>query len=143
MKVSIEPKKFAKYTLGRACLRDFNLNSWNTAINLPPIARKGQLMDISISKAKNTQNPKSLQSIGQRKLIKKLKNLEMKIWETKFQNLLREKQGIHQQLSDPTPSSLPLQGGRGFSRSSSKLSSLEGVWQPRKGENEEREERKL
>ena len=30
-----------------------------------------------------------------------------------------------------------------FSRSSSKLSSLEGVWQPRKGEKEEREKRKL
>ena len=67
----------------------------------------------------------------------------MKIWEPKCQNLLREKQGIHQQLSDPTPSSLFLQGGSGFSRSSSKLSSLEGVWQPRKGEKEEREERKL
>ena len=67
VKASIEPKKLAKYTLGIACLRDFNLNSRNTAINLPPVARKGQLMDISISKAKNTQNPKSLPSIGQRK----------------------------------------------------------------------------
>ena len=67
----------------------------------------------------------------------------MKIWEPKCQNLLREKQGIHHQLSDPTPSNLFLQGGSGFSRSSSKLSSLEGVWQPRKGEKEEREERKL
>ena len=70
---SIEPKKLAKYTLGRACLGDFNLNSWNTTINLPSVARKGQLMDISISKAKNTQSPKSLPSIGQRKEIKKLK----------------------------------------------------------------------
>ena len=67
VKASIEPKKLAKYTLGRACLGDFNLNSWNTATNLPQVARKGQLMDISISKAKNTLNPKSLPSIGQRK----------------------------------------------------------------------------
>ena len=41
------------------------------------------------------------------------------------------------------PNSLPLQGGKGFSRSSSKLSSLEGVWLPRKREkmreNEARE----
>ena len=67
----------------------------------------------------------------------------MKIWEPKCQNLLREKKEIHQQLSDPTPSSLFLQGGSGFSRSFSKLSSLEGVWQPRKGEKEEREESKM
>ena len=32
------------------------------------------------------------------------------------------------------PSSPPLQGGRGFNRSSPKFSSLEGVWQLRKGE---------
>ena len=56
---------------------------------------------------------------------------------------MREKQGNHQQPEDLTPSSLLLQGGSGFSRSSSKLSSLEGVWQPRKGEKEKREERKL
>ena len=67
----------------------------------------------------------------------------MKFWEPNCQNLLREKQGIHQQLSDPTPNSLFLQGGSGFSHSSSKLSSLEGVWQPRKGEKKEREEKKL
>ena len=57
--------------------------------------------------------------------------------------MLREKQGNHQQPVDPSPSSLLLQEGSGFSRSSSKLSSLEGVWQPRKGEKEQREERKL
>ena len=72
VKVSIEPKNLAKYTLGRACLRDFNLKSLNPALNLPLVARKGQLMDISVSKAKNTLNPKSLPSIGQRKYIKKL-----------------------------------------------------------------------
>ena len=65
----------------------------------------------------------------------------MKIWEPK--NLLREKQGNHQQPEDPSPGSLLFHEGSGFSRSSSKLSSLEGVWQPRKGEKEEREERKL
>ena len=69
VKVSIEPKKLAKYTLGRACLRDFNLK---VEFNLPLVARKGELMDISVSKAKNTLNPKSLPSIGQRKYIKKL-----------------------------------------------------------------------
>ena len=55
-------------------------------------------------------------------------------------NLLREKQGNHQQPSDLVPSNLPLQGGKGFSRSSSKLSSLEGVWQP-KSERMRREKR--
>ena len=35
---------------------------------------------------------------------------------------------------DIDPNSLPLQGGKGFSRSSSKFSSLEGVWLPRKRE---------
>ena len=35
---------------------------------------------------------------------------------------------------DPAPSSPLLQGERGSSRSSSELSSSEGVWQPRKGE---------
>ena len=72
VKVSIEPKKLAKYTLKRACLRDFNLKSRNPAFNLPPVARKGKLMDISVSKAKNKLNPKSFPSIGQRKYIKKL-----------------------------------------------------------------------
>ena len=33
---------------------------------------------------------------------------------------------------DPAPSSLLLQRGKGFSQPSSKLSSLEGVWLPRK-----------
>ena len=35
---------------------------------------------------------------------------------------------------DPAPNSPLLQGERGFSYSSSELSSSEGVWQPRKGE---------
>ena len=47
---------------------------------------------------------------------------------------LRENHGTLSLLSDPAPSSLPLQGGKGFSCSSSELSSSEGVWQPRKGE---------
>ena len=47
--------------------------SENITLNVPPVARKEQLMDISVSKAKNTLNPKSLPSIGQRKYIKKLK----------------------------------------------------------------------
>ena len=80
-------------------------------------------MDISVSKAKNTKK------VHQRAL-----NLELQILEPKCQNLLREKQGNQEFTLRPLPSSPPLQGGRGFSCSSSKLSSLEGVWQPRKGE---------
>ena len=34
VKVSIEPKKLAKYTLGRACLRDFNLR-WEAGAQIP------------------------------------------------------------------------------------------------------------
>ena len=47
---------------------------------------------------------------------------------------LHENHGTLSLPSDPAPSSLPLQGGKGFSCSSSELSSSEGVWQPRKGE---------
>ena len=47
---------------------------------------------------------------------------------------LRENHGTLSLPSDPAPSSLPLQGGKGFSRSSSELSSSEDVWQPRKRE---------
>ena len=46
--------------------------SENITLNLPTDARKEQLMDISVSKAKDTLNPKTLSSIGQRKYIKKL-----------------------------------------------------------------------
>ena len=46
----------------------------------------------------------------------------------------RENHGTLSLPSDPAPSSLPLQGGMGFSCSSSELSSSEGVWIPRKGE---------
>ena len=45
---------------------------------------------------------------------------------------LREEHGTLNLPSNPAPSSLLLQGGKGFSRSSSKFSSLEGVWLPRK-----------
>ena len=47
---------------------------------------------------------------------------------------LRENKGTLSLPSDAAPSSLPLQGGTGFSYSSSELSSSEGVWIPRKGE---------
>ena len=47
---------------------------------------------------------------------------------------LHENHGTLSLPSDPAPNSLPLQGGKGFSCSSSELSSSEGVWQPRKGE---------
>ena len=43
--------------------------------------------------------------------------------------------------SDPTPNSLPLQGGKVSSHSSSKLSSLEGVWLPKKLEKKRESER--
>ena len=43
---------------------------------------------------------------------------------------------------DFAPSSLPLQEGKGFSRSSSNLSSLEGVWLPRKREKKRENEKK-
>ena len=39
---------------------------------------------------------------------------------------------------DPAPSSLLLQGWKGFSQPSSKLSFLEGVWMPRKCQENER-----
>ena len=39
---------------------------------------------------------------------------------------------------DPAPSSLPLQGGKGFSQPSSELSSLESVWLPIKWKENER-----
>ena len=43
----------------------------------------------------------------------------------------------------PLPSSLPLQGREGFSRSSSELSSSEGVWLPRKWKENERHRDKM
>ena len=43
---------------------------------------------------------------------------------------------------DPAPSNPLLQGERGSSRSSSELSSSEGVWQPRKGEKRKENGRK-
>ena len=44
---------------------------------------------------------------------------------------------------DPTPSSLFLQGERGSSRSSSELSSSEGVWLVRKWKENERKREKV
>ena len=44
--------------------------------------------------------------------------------------------------SDPASNSLLLQGGKVFSRSSSELSSSEGVWLVRKGEKVRENERK-
>ena len=46
-------------------------------------------------------------------------------------------------FKDPVPSSLPLQGGKGFSRSSSELSSSESVWLPRKWKENERKGEKM
>ena len=44
---------------------------------------------------------------------------------------------------DPLPSSVPLQGKKGFSRSSSELSSSKGVWLSRKWKENERQGEKM
>ena len=57
-------------------LSSIDQSGYTYSENLTPlptsVARKWKLMDISVSKAKNTLKPKSLPSIGQRKYIKKL-----------------------------------------------------------------------
>ena len=100
-------------------------------------------MDISVSKAKNTLNLKACQVLAKESTSKSFKPKVRNFGNQNVKTCCVKKQGNHQQPADPSPSSLLLQEGSGFSRSSSKLSSLEGVWQPRKGEKEEREERKL
>ena len=65
------------------------------------------------------------------------KNLQLEREHSDGSGYLCEEQGTSSSL-DPAPSSLPLQGGKGFTRSSSKLSSLEGVWLPRKCQENER-----
>ena len=66
-------------------------------------------------------------------------NLKLKRENSNDSGYLHEKHGTVSLPQDPTPSSLLIQGERGFSRSSSELSSSEGVWLVRKGEVRENE----
>ena len=54
---------------------------------------------------------------------------------------LRENHGTLSLPSDPAPNSLPLQGGKVFSNSSSEFSSSEGVWLPKKMREKEEKAR--
>ena len=88
-------------------------------------------MNISGSNNKHPLNPKILPNNSHSRRFKGIKTYIYKgnivtIVETCVKN-----RGTSSSL-DPTPSSLPLQGRKGFSQPSSELSSSEGVWFPRK-----------
>ena len=69
-------------------------------------------------------------------------NLKLKRENSDGSGYLHEKHGTLSLPQDPAPSSPLLQGERGSSRSSSELSSSEGVWLVRKGEKVREKERK-
>ena len=87
-------------------------------------------------------SPKSYQVITIQGDSKGMKKLRLNRENNNGSGYLHEKNGTLSLPQDPAPSSLLLQGERGSSRSSSELSSLEGVSLVGKGEKVRENERK-